>query len=204
MRSQAIIQIILIALSLVMVFTIIRPMFTGIRDDQNEVQRFKQAVDAADQFNARLDDLRQRANSFGSEDLAALDLFLPSTIDVLSVSRDIVAIAEQNQLLVQSVTKVETSEEVVTENGNVVDPMDEMDGTGIKSRTLEEEASENTVSQRFALSATGTYDQMKQMLRDMERNAYPLRLVSLTFATDAETTILSFEAVVETYALNFE
>ncbi len=200
MRSQAIIQIILVVLSLVMIFTIIRPMLGGIRDEQNEVQRFKEAVNAADQFNARLGDLLARANGFGSSDLAALDLYLPSEIDTVAVARDIVAVAERNQLLVQSVTETEAPIEVATENGRGAGADEALLGP----LSLEEEAARNTVSHRFELEATGTYEQMKQMLRDMERNAYPLRLVALDFNADAQSTILSFIAVIETYALKFE
>jgi hypothetical protein len=198
MRFQAITQIVLVLLSIIMIVTIVRPLFAGIAADQAEITRFKDAVNAADKFNAQLDSLAARANSFSVQQLNALETYLPATVDTLAVSRDIVAIAEQNQLLVQSVTTTEVPVEVVTQNGAAGDP------ALMEPQTLGEEAERNVVTSRFTLEATGTYDQMKRALADYERNIYPLRLVSLAFTTDAETSILTFSAVFETYALNFE
>lgn len=198
MRFQAITQIVLVLLSIIMIVTIVRPLFAGIAENQAEIGRFKDAVNAADKFNAQLDALAARANSFSVQQLNALETYLPAAVDPLEVSRDIVAIAEQNQLLVQSVTTTEVPVEVVTKNGSDGDP------ALMEPQTLQEEAERGVVTSRFTLEATGTYDQMKRALADYERNIYPLRLVSLTFTTDAETSILTFSAVFETYALNFE
>lgn len=211
MRFQAITQIILVVLSLVMIFTIVRPMFAKIQVNQDEVHRFREAVATAGQFNARLSELRSIANSFSADDLAALELYVPAEIDTLSVSRDIVQIVEQNQMVVQSIGAEELEEPVESENAEMpmpppvpMDPaMDPAMGM-VEGTMLQEEAENSMIKQRFTLEVLGTYEQMKLMLADFERNAYPLRLVELEFTAGAESQLFLFTVVLETYALKFE
>lgn len=225
MRFQAITQILLVGLSLVMIFTIVRPMFETVSANQDEIEKFRNAVNTAGMFNARLSELRARAESFSQEDLSALEAYMPAEIDPLSVSRDIVAIVEENGLVLASIEAGESSEPSTDEgegmmptDPGMVDPamdpgmdpaMDPMMGgvdAGMGAGLLSE-AEKMLVTQAFTLEVLGTYEQMKELLADLERNAYPLRLISLEFggSEEGEETIVSdgytFTLELETYAL---
>lgn len=209
MRFQAVTQLILVGLSLVIIFTVVRPMFAEIRSNQDEVQKFKQAVNTAGQFNARLTELRNRANDFSPAELSALELYVPAKVDVLSVSRDIVAIAERNDLIVQSV-EVDDAEEGVSEEPVTDVPLtpsldpEDPDFQVANQGELNQEVSQSLRTRQFTLQAIGTYDQMKRMLADFERNVYPLRLVEFDFSVGVESQFFVYTVVLETYALNFE
>ncbi|MEX0917638.1 MAG: hypothetical protein WDZ93_00615 [Candidatus Paceibacterota bacterium] len=200
MRFQAVTQIILVILSIVIILTIIRPMFVGISEEQDEVQRYREAVDLADQFNARLGELAQRANAFSAQELQALDTYLPSEIDPILVSRDLVAIADRNGLLVEEIAVEDDLE------GGDTTASDQyaLEETLMVQHTLEEEAEAAVTRHQFTIEAAGTYGQMKQMLRDVERNHYPLRLSQFEFKSDNQSSLLSFTATFETYVLNFD
>lgn len=213
MRFQAIRQIILIVVALVIVFTVIRPMVMNIQADQRELSQYQQAVRTAGQFNTRLNELLSRMNSLSTEDITSLEMFLPAELDPLMVSRDITAIMQQNQMIVTSVT---------AEDGQIIDtaqsespaeyiaPPPGEDGmvatnsTQAPAPSLAVEARRSLVSQRFTVNALGTYEQMKQALRDMEQNIYPLRLVTLEFVANPESILLDFTMEVDAFALHFE
>lgn len=209
MRFQAITQIILILLSLVIIFTVIRPMFATIQANQVEVQKFKDALVMASQFNAKLAELQARANSFSASDLDALERYVPNEIDILEISRDIVLIAEGNDLLVQTLEVAEAAEiEEEVQNESVpFSPSDPLDPNGFVSDTgniIAEEANSSIRERQFTLNAIGTYEQMKQALVDFERNAYPLRLIGFELLTEEENSALyNFKMELESYALNF-
>lgn len=203
-----------------MIFTIIRPMFSDIQSSQSEIARYRQAVSTAGQFNAHLNQLRNRANSFSGEDLGALETYVPSSIDQLSVSRDILAIVEENGMVAQAVSADEaeggTPEEggedaalvdgaIPPEDPALVDPaMDPMADPAMAVGapvSLANEANRSLQKQQFTLEVLGSYDQMKELLIDFERNEYPLRLTEFEFSTDTESDAYAFTIVLETYAL---
>lgn len=207
MRSQAITQIILVALSLVMIFTIVRPTFESVRTNQDEIAKFREAVNTAGMFNAKLGELRARAESFNRADLEALETYLPAEIDPLAVSRDIVAIVEKNGMALDSIeageSSADTDEGMVAMGGDpdaaagtamagpadpamggdpmMVDPMMAGVAPGVGMGSLITEAENLLVTQSFTVEVLGTYEQLKTFLADMEQNAYPLRLVNLEF-----------------------
>ncbi len=159
----------------------------------------------------------------------ALETYIPSSIDQLSVPRDIAAIAEENEMLVQSIAAEEVEGGSSEEEGGV-DATADPDATlpppdpaladpaladpaladpalvdplmaGVGAESLASEAERELVSQRFSVTVIGTYDQMKAFLVDLERNDYPLRLTEFDFSVDAESQLYTFEIAVETYAL---
>lgn len=199
MRFQAITQLILVGVSLVIMFTVIRPMFGEIRAGQDEVQRIQGALDAVGQFNAHLAELRSRAQSFDPVAMRSLLTYVPTEVDPLAVSRDMQRIAELNEVTVISIGIDQSSEE---DEEAAEDPEEE--DADAPPPSLGAEASADLESVRFAFVGVGTYDQITSMLADMERNAYPLRLVSLQFAAAEDMPGYRATAVIETYALPLE
>lgn len=202
MRFQAVTQIILVVISLVIVFTIIRPMFADIRGNQDEITRFREALDTVGQYNARLGELQQRARSFNTADIEALYLYVPVAVDTLSVSRDIQRIAAMNQIIVESITPI-TDDAPAADGEQMVEIIDPETGlpVGEETRSLAVEAHAGLVSGQFTLAGYGTYEQITAMLADFERNVYPLRLIKLDVTADATAAVYGITAVLETYAL---
>lgn len=210
MRFQAVTQIILVVLSLVIIFTLVRPMFADIRTDQDEIARFRQALDTVGQYNARLSELQQQVRSFNPEDIEALETYVPATVDTLAVSRDIQRIAGMNQVTVESIVPIlsesgDTSVRAAEDPGmETIDPETGMPVEGGNLGSLTAEAGAGLQAHQFAFAGFGTYEQLTAMLADFERNIYPLRLIKLTFAAEAESTVYGISAVLETYALPLE
>lgn len=211
MRFQAGIQIVLLVTAVVIVFTVIKPKFDSIQQTQAESVSYKNAVDNIAQYNARLQQLTNQARAISAEDLAALYRYLPEKVDTVAVGRDIYNIADKNGLLLLDVVAKDGTE-VVTETEAVApalnpglaeggDPM----MSGDAGMFVEGQSSRNSsvlMAHTFQVEAIGTYDSMKTMLQDLEKNNYPLRVVEFSFSVDKESSDLTkYSLVLETYSL---
>lgn len=216
MRFQAGIQIILLITAVVIVFTVIKPKFETISQSQAEAVAYKTALDNIGQYNARLQDLMNQTSAISAEDLAALYRYLPEKIDAVEVGRDIANIATDNGLLLLDVSP-EDAEAVETEIDAAAAPADPtmsgdaamIDPTmpGDPNAFVESSARTRELSlssQTFDVKAIGSYDDMKAMLQDLERNDYPLQVVEFSFVTDEEGgDLMEYTLVLRTYSLAF-
>ncbi len=204
MRFQAGTQIALIIVSIVIVFTVIKPKLAEIGFVQNEVVTYRTALDNIGQYNQRLQNLISQSKAMSVSEKETLFRYLPESIDAVAVGRDISNMVNSNDLLLLDVAPsdpVRVTTAVADEGTVSADGMD----TGAVAPTPEEGGPTVTggmYSQQFKISVVGTYDQMKGFLKDMERNAYSLRLVDFKFELEEEGGLVSqYDLTVETYAL---
>lgn len=199
MRYSLITQVLLISISLVIVFTLIRPMLSEIRDIQDQVFVYSDTVAKASQFNARLQELIEIRDSFSGRDMIMLEKFMPTTIDTLAVMNDIESIFKTKEIPIISLTATE-----------VVAPVTDIAFEG--DVILEESQDDNY--QDYELTFAGTYEQLKEILLLLERNATLLEVIELEFeknqseeigseskAEDLEEGMMSFALKLRTYSL---
>ena len=210
MRFQAGIQIILLITAGVIVFTVIKPKFESIRQTQAEVADYRDAVASIGQYNQKLQELMNQASAIPAEDLAALYRYLPEEVDAVAVARDISNIVNSQDLLLVDVIP-DDPEEIVTETSAdsaladpnmVVDPAVPADPDAFVEGSNETNALK-MMSQKFDVSVVGTYEDMKLMLQDLERNDYPLRVIEFSFTLDEENSdLVEYSLILETYSLS--
>ena len=194
MRFQAGIKILLLIVAVVIVFTVIRPKFAEIQYVQDEIIGYQLALSKAGEYNQRLNELFNRANSIPANQRTELNRYLPVTLDATEISRDIENIVLSNDLLLVELSATESSDVSVTVPG-----ADESDFIQFSEQISEDVT--GLISQRFSFDTIGTYEQLKSMLQDFERNAYPLRLVELHLKASAETPFNQYSVTLESYAL---
>jgi hypothetical protein len=206
MRFQLGIQLLLLIIAAAIAFGVIKPKFEDIRVDQNEIASYRSAIENIGRYNQTLQTLLNDYNSLPASDRAALSRYLPESIDVAVVSRDISNIVELNRLLLLDISfGVATPVTTSINEGVVVDPyMAESFGgesTGLVG-DVSGVAPSGLYSQTFEVSVVGTYEQMKEMLKDFEQNDYPLRLLNLKFSLDDSSSgLIQYSFTLETYAL---
>lgn len=204
MRFQAGTQIVLIIISVVIIFTVIKPKLADIGFEQNEVVTYRTALDNIGQYNQRLQNLIGQSKSMPVTDRENLFRYLPENIDAVAVGRDISNMATGNDLLLLDVVPAKPMliTTAVAEDGTVTDGTTD---TGAVAPTPEEGGPEivgGMYSQQFKVSVVGTYEQMKGFLKDLERNAYPLKIVAFNFELKEEEGLLTqYDLTVETYSL---
>jgi hypothetical protein len=152
-------QIALIILSGGIIFTYIRPLLTEVSASQEQIVVYRVERDKVLQVNEQLQRLKTKTDTVSAMDNQKLSLYLPNTIDVIAVPRDIQAITELAG--------------VILKNVSYEGPLQEQ---GIEST---ESTVVNPVAHTFSLSVEGNYNQIKELLTYLEQNAYPLEVHKL-------------------------
>lgn len=197
MRFQAGLQVLLIIIAIVIIVTAIKPKLAEVQFNQNEIAQYLNALEKASLYNQNLQELLNRASGISPSDKAALDRFLPETLDATMVSRDIKNIVDRNgMLLLEIETKQSDAATVASTGGDVSE-----DGF-IRGEALESEARQDLNAVRFVVETIGSYKQMKSMLEDFERNSYPLRLVVFSFEAPSDSDLYHYSVELETYSIN--
>jgi len=175
MGYSTITQIGFVIISIVIVFTYIKPTFAEIGQLQEDTYEFNDAIVKAEQFNQRLRELIAIENSFSMSDRVALETFLPENINKAQVLRDIEYIAEQDDITIDTIS-------IADSEGNSSD--DDY------SPTVTDEDSSQSISPfvktEIDLDVTVTYEELKQFLTRLEANSYVLEVTSMTFGLSTE------------------
>ena len=194
MGYKSITQIALFIISLVVIFTYIKPTFIAMKSTQDEIFQYSDASDKATQLNTQLAQLLSVEQSFAHADMVALETYLPDTIDDMAVMADITAMAGRSNLKI-----------VMLSSGELILPEEDVLFEGKRI------VSDGTSHVDFTVEVSGGYDSLKQMLRLIEQNKYPLEIIDLTigeFIEDEERDVTSsletlegqYKFVVRTYA----
>jgi len=186
MGSKVTIQIILIAISGVILFTYIQPTFESMRETQDETQEYREALDNAAAFNQELTRLVNQVDSFPTTQRRDLERYLPEQVDSVAVMRDIETIVANNGMALNGLTAAEEASLPYF--------------VPAQGQPQGEETDDALTATVFTTSVLGTYESFKSLLRDFERNAYPLEVVGITFTPDEESSVYTFTLEIETYA----
>lgn len=171
MRYGLLTQLLLIIISITLALVYIRPTLASIRVVQDELFEYSDAVAKAEEFNQRLRELLTIEKSFSAQNIASLNEFLPETIDTVQVMRDIEFIALQSNVTLGSIGASET-----------VSPTQEF--------TFEDELPESPTLPYvdFTVDVTGSYNEVKNFLANVETNSYILEIVALDLAEVPDNT----------------
>ncbi|MEX0913220.1 MAG: hypothetical protein WDZ56_01675 [Candidatus Paceibacterota bacterium] len=203
MRFQLGIQILLLTIAIAIAFGVIKPKFEEIGVVQGETASYRDAIENMGRYNQLLQTLLNQYNNLPASDRTDLLRYLPESVDVAGVSRDITNIVEQNNLLLLNISfdpLTPVTADVV--GGVVVDPYLADSMNVDPTFEIVNKGLGNLHYQRFEVTVVGNYAQMKQMLKDFERNNYPLRLVEFSFSVEETTSsLVEYSLTLETYAL---
>ena len=195
MRYSLLTQITLIGLSVIIFVTVIKPMFASISVIQDERLVYEDAVDKAQQFNMKLDELISIRDSFREEDMEKLRTFLPAEIDTMQVMRDVEAFFATTGVKLTGIALDGES------SGN--DAQVYIDEFGQEQVSTESQLNYQDVKVTFS----GTYEEMLQILNLSERNETLLEVTKFTFGTittDGETQTESAEGSDDEDTFNFD
>ena len=174
-------QIIIIGLALGIVFTYIQPTLTNIQETQSEIAQYQNERQKITAVNSLLVSQVSRLGDISAVDKKRLVTYIPDDVDTVGVPRTIQAIAQQAGVLFKGVVYESVMDSYLKEQTG-------MPGT-------------YPIPHVFNVTVDGTYLQIKEMLRLMEQNDFPLEVHGLDIAV-LEGGFLSADMQVVTYANN--
>lgn len=160
-------QIVFAALAIGIAVTYVQPTFTEIGEVQSSIADYEREIGRVSEVNERLDALVAQADQLTAADQRALLTYLPDSVDIVSIPRDISVMAERAGVLLRSVGY----------DGEV--SYFQSSGNGSSQST-------DPVAHGFVVQIEGTYEQIKEFLRLTERNEYPLQIGTLDIGSDQE------------------
>jgi hypothetical protein len=172
MNYSSIAQFALLVISFGIFFTYTQPVIGEIKTIQDETFAYTDAVNKASEFNAKLSDLVSRMNSFRTSDVESLETYLPDEVDELTVLSDIETVARKNDVRIVSMAASKVDE--AASEGEV-----NFEGEIIELPKIS--------SRDFEVSLSAPYENIKQMLRDLEQNKYLLEVVAFDFGAVTDT-----------------
>lgn len=195
MQNGLLTQLGLIVVSGVIVMTYVMPTFEAIGALQDELFEYEQATNQAEQFNQLIRSLTGELDAVSSQNISALQTYLPMSLDGVKVLSDIERIARLNAISLVSAS-VGSGEEIVT--GGVSE--ETVFVPGLDDVTAPRESQLQVYSQEFTVSLIGSYSSFINFLEATERNAYPLDVIAMQL-TPNEGILYSYDVTFRTYAL---
>ena len=160
-------QISLIILSVGVVFTYVTPTLDEIKKTQDTITIYESEKEKVSDVNLKLNQVASTLNSISTEDQRKLLAYMPDSVDTVSVPRDIKAIADKNGLILEQISYVGPEEPATVTT--FIDP----------SMSMATSPSGDPEAHTFSVEFESSYEQVKQFLSDLEKNAYPLEVHDL-------------------------
>lgn len=182
------VSIILILGAVGIFFGYINPTFTGpVKGLQAEIQNLDNALATAIKFREEQTRLVQEREQIPQSDLDRVKKLLPDNVDNVQLILDVDGIANANGVRISDIG-IDESKGSGGDGGDAV-------GQGVLIQ--EEKAYESLV---LSFTATATYEQFKDFLRDIEQSLRTLDVVEITFS-ESETGVYKFDVRVQVYWL---
>lgn len=181
-------QLATIALSIAVIFTYVKPAFTEISQTQDKIAIYEGEQAKVSEVNNTLAELVAAMDALPTDDERRLRTYLPDSVDTIAVPRDLNSIANQAGVLVSDIS-YKGQDEFVTDQ---IDPM-----TGLP---IPANPTGAPVSHTFTIGFEGSYSQIKEVVKMLEENDYPLEIHELSI-TKSEGGLLVVDMEIVTYSL---
>lgn len=186
MKYGAFSQIIIAAIAVLIVITYVRPNFVEIGQMQDKIAEFDVAIDQVSTVNNQLNALVSQVNSVSVADRQALFTYMPDQIDEVAILRDLQRIMEEADVDITELGYGGYDLPAVTDPNSTSDLLAE------------------PVVHKFSIGVLGDYEKVKQVLRSLEENDYPLHVYQLTIGPSQEalpsSDTVEAKIAIETYA----
>ena|SRR3989338_8348638 len=195
-------------------FSYVQPTFRDVKTIQDETAEYAQATERASELMQRINGLKAQQGGILPVDLERLEALIPDRIDEVSALIDIDALTVAHHLMLGD---IEVGEQGQTESGagaagsqpGAVGTPAQMPGAMAGADDADGfvfiQAGESLESQYSTLdvgfSVTGTYDDFRMFLSDIERSLVLMEVTSITFAA-SEGDAIPFTMKVRLYSLN--
>lgn len=169
-------------LSIGIFFAYVNPMWTGkIAEKRSAIAASEYALIAAKEYSARQSQLAAARNEIAAEDLAALEIFLPDSVDNVGLTLDLNALASRSGLSVENIDVVDAS-------------------NSTKSLGSDTTSSNPIGSVDLSLSVVGTFAALQAFLSGIEKSARLLDVHDLV-VTGSDTGVYTYKMAIRLYWL---
>ena len=186
---KALTPILAILVALGLFFTYVQPTFEEIRGMQDEISKYDEAVATAQRLRIRLDELNRERNSISLVNLERLEAFLPDRVNEVGLLVDLDALADAYNLTFGEI-QVAAQQAASSQSRRGSDDEDDGGSQGPVYSSAE-----------LSFSVSGTYDDFRAFLRQIEQSLVLMEVSSITLA-EQEGDLPNFDVTVRVFSLN--
>lgn len=178
---RKLLPILLLIVSVGLFYLHIDPRYKQIKETQNQVKEYKEAIEKASDLQKVRDELLTKYNALPKEEITRLEKMIPANLNTVKLITDLSAIGGPYGIAIYSV--------------GVRDVADAGEDITALSKKLYE-----TTSITFKFSAS--YPNLASFIRDIEKSLQLVDVKSLTFDVKDEVSgINNYEMTIQTYWL---
>lgn len=183
--SNRILPLFALVIALVIFFAYVNPAWTGtIAETNAAIAADNQALAAAQEYSAKQNQIAQARDSIDGNNLAALTILLPGSVDNVGLILDLNALAARSGLSVANI-------DVITDAGS---------GQNTNTGALATTNINPVGSVDLSLSAVGTFSALQTFLGGIERSARLLDVHDL-IVKGSDTGVYSYQMSLRLYWL---
>lgn len=171
-------QIAVVALSVGIIFTYIKPALGVVAVTQDNIAVYQDKITEVESVNNDLNLLSAQISNVSKTDKDKLATYIPNFVDTIAVPRDITFIAQESGLLLRKVTYDDV----------------------LRQESTEEVSPSFPKPHAISVGVDGTYGQIKLFLQLLEQNNYPLEISELNIQK-IDGGFLSAEMKLVTYSI---
>ena len=191
-------------------FSYVQPTFRDVKTIQDETAEYAQATERASELMQRINGLKAQQGGILPVDLERLEALIPDRIDEVSALIDIDALTVAHHLMLGD---IEVGEQGQTESSagagvaggqpgaTAPGAMATADADGFAFMQAGESLESQYSTLDIGFSVTGTYDDFRMFLSDIERSLVLMEVTGVTFAA-SEGDAIPFTMKVRLYSLN--
>lgn len=195
---KALTPIAAIVIAIGLAVTYVQPSFVAIKAMERETTEYENALKHASALQALIDEKLERRRSFDQVGLVRLSQLLPTEINEVETILTLDGMARDHDMSLADIEIAELPEEAMVDESMAEPLIDEMTGEpiGVVSSAGKQDA---MTHMDFTFSVTGTYDQLKDFVADIERSLTLFEIMKLSFEeSEGDQTKYSF--TVRTFA----
>jgi len=159
-------------------FWYLKPTYADIQDLQSQVSEYDKTLSQVNELQAQLGNKLEKRDQITNDQLSRLDRILPETVDTVRFLIELDQIAAQHGMSVEGVSFSGAPEAFGGSGGS------------------EDTANYNTLSASF--SVAGSYEDIQDFLRDIERSSRLMDITEFTLESAVEPSSENSEANVST------
>jgi|SRR3989344_2108943 len=180
-------------LSVGIFFAYVKPTWSGpLKETKVAIANYEQALDAADEYKKRQNELASARNAIDQDNLNRLSVLLPDSVDNVSLILDINALAARSGLSLANIDVLTDDSTVSGKKGN--------ESVAQSSGTLQISRANPVGSVDLSLSAIGTYSALQSFLAGIEKSARLLDVRDIS-VKGSDTGVYNYQMVVRLYWL---
>lgn len=176
--NSLITQIGIIAVSVGIILTYIKPAFGDIKSTQDDIAKTEEQYANVKATNDLLKSLYDNLNAIPQANKNALFTYLPDTTDEVLVMKDLTSIAKDSEVFIKELS---------------------FEGFDSKSKSASVAGENLPAPQSFKIGLSSSYEQLKDFLQRLEQNNYPLVVDTLAI-TPTDSGLLDSDLTIITYS----